>query len=151
MSSKLLAIKIRRRLVSTAIFAGQRLEHLECLHLCDEPEDVIDSVARFLARTFAKFRPGSAAIGIGPASHGQRVKTLVGLTEQMLRSEIVSIWKIDDKVLLESFALPKLKSKRQLKDIIESFWPQLEPQQLVAFEAAALGFYVETERLFSYQ
>jgi hypothetical protein len=150
MSSPLLAIKIRRRLVAAAIFAGQSLEHLECLHLCDEPENVIDSVARFLAHMLEKFRPSSAAISLGPSSHGQRVNMLMDLVERMLRSEIVSIWKIEDKMLLESFARPKLKSKRQLKDIVQSFWPQLEPQELVAFEAAALGFYVQTERLFSY-
>lgn len=151
MSSNLLALKIHRRLVAAAIFSAQDLEHIELLHLCDEPESVTESVARFLARLVERFRPTTAVIGIGPDKQGNRVKTLVELAEKMLRSEIVSIWKIKDKELLESYGLPKLKSKRELKELVSLFWPHLEERQLLAFEAAALGLHVQTERLFSYQ
>jgi hypothetical protein len=151
MSSNLLALKIRRRLVAAAVFSGPKLEHIELLHLCDEPEAVTESVARFLARLVERFRPSTAVIGISPDKQGDRVKTLVELAEKMLRSEIVSIWKVKDKELLESYALPKLKSKRELKELVRSFWPYLEERELSAFEAAALGLHVQTERLFSYQ
>lgn len=151
MSSNLLAIKIRRRLVSAAVFIGHELEHLDYLHLCDEAEAVTESVARFLARIFEKFRPSTAAIGISLENQGERVKVLTELAENMLRSEIVSIWKVEDKDLLQSYALPKLKNKGELKDIVGSFWPHLEADDLAAFEAAALGFHVQTERLLSYQ
>lgn len=150
MSSSLIATKIRRRSIAVALFSGQSLEYMDTLHLCNEPDLVTDAVARFLARLLEHFKPANAAIGISRAKQGERVKSLLELTEKMLASEGIPIWRVEDRALLESYAIPKLKNRNQLRPIVSSFWPHLGPRQLSAFEAAALGFHVQVERLLSH-
>jgi hypothetical protein len=150
MSSKLIAIKIHRRVVASAVFSGRTLEHLDTLHLCNEPDAVTDTVARFFAWSVENFKPEAAAIGFSRAAQGERVKTLLEMAEGMFAASGMPLWKIDDKTLLESFAVPKLKNKDQLKPIVRSLWPHLGNHQLPAFEAAALGLHVQVERLLSH-
>lgn len=150
MTSKLLAIRIRRRSVAIAVFTGQHLEHIEMLHLCNESEIVTDTVARFLARILENFKPEDAVLGISRVPQGQRVQTLIQLTENMLTVEGIPIWRVEDRELLESYALPKLKNKDQLRSIILSFWPHLGNRQAAAFEAAALGLHAQVDRLLSH-
>lgn len=150
MTSKLLAIQVRRRFVGAAVFSGRHLEYLEVLHLCNEPEIVTDSVARFLARILENFKPGDVALGTSRAAQGERVKTLTQLAENMVTVEGIPVWRVDDKTVLESYAVPKLRNKEQLRAVVQSFWPHIGHRQISAFEAAALGFHVQVERLLSH-
>lgn len=147
MSSKLLAIKVRRRSVAVAVFSDRSLEHISALQLCNEPEIVTDTVARFIATILENFRPDSAAIGMRRTKHGNRVSALIETTETMLRSGGIPFWEIEDQHLLESYAVPKLKNQKQLRAIVGSFWPHVSERQLTGYEAAALGLYVQVERL----
>ena len=150
MTSKLLAIRIRRRSVAAAVFSGRHLEYMDMLHLCNEPEIVTDAVARFLARILENFKPGDVVLGTSRAAQGERVKSLTQLTEKMLTVEGIPIWRVGDKTLLESYAIPKLRNKDQLRPIVRSFWPHLSHRQTSAFEAVALGFYLQVERMLAH-
>ncbi len=147
MSSRLIALKVRRRSVATAVFSGKNLDYAVMLHLSDKPEIVTDTVARFLSRTLEDFKPASAAIGIGQTKPGERVTDLHALVKTMLAAEGIPITEVEDKKLLESYAVPKLKNKDALQPIVASFWPHLGPRQLSAFEAVALGFHMQAEHL----
>jgi hypothetical protein len=120
------------------------------LHLCNEPEVVTDAVARFLARVLENFNPADVVLGTSRAPQGERVKTLTQLAENMLTVEGIPIWRVKDKTLLESYAMPKLKNKDELRSIVLSFWPHLGHRQASAFEAAALGLYARVHRLLSH-
>ena len=150
MSSKLLALKIRRRQVSAAVFSGRHPQFLETLQLCNEPDEATDAVARFLAWVLENFKPDTAAIGTSQARQGERVRKLNEIVENMFLSEGIPVWKIEDKELLNAYAFPKLKNKKQLRPIVSSFWPEFEQRKFAAFEAAALGLYVQVERLLSH-
>ena len=150
MTSKLIAIRIRRRSVAAAVFTGRQLEYLEMLHLCNEPEIVTDSVRRFLARIIENFKPADAALGCSRAPQGERVKVLTRMTEKTLSAAGIPVWNVDDKKVLETFAIPKLRNKQQLRPIVQSFWPHLGNRQLAAYEAAALGLHLQVDRLLSY-
>jgi len=150
MPSKLIAIKIRRRLVAVAIFSGRTLEHIEALQLCNDPKEVIDAVARFLAILLERFHPDSAVIGASHARVGQRVITLTETAETMLRAAAIPLWKIEDQVVLKTYAVPGLKSRHELRAIVRSFWPHLADRQLSGYEAAALGFHAQIERLLAH-
>ncbi|HET9283726.1 MAG TPA: hypothetical protein VFR24_17365 [Candidatus Angelobacter sp.] len=150
MHSKLIALKIRRRVVAAAVFSGRTLEHIEALQLCNEPEAVNDAVARFLANLLERFHPDSAAIGISRGRIGQRVVTLTETAEAMLRADAIPFWRIEDRVVLETYAVPGLNGRLYLRPIVRSFWPHLAEKQLTGYEAAALGLHVQVERLLSH-
>jgi hypothetical protein len=149
MPSKLIALKIRRRVVAAAVFSGRTLEHIEALQLCNEPEAVKDALGRFLASLLETFQPDSAAIGISWGRVGQRVTALTEIAEAMLRGAGIPFWKIEDRAVLETHAVPGLKGRLYLRPIIKSFWPHLTEKQLSGYEAAALGLHVQVERLLS--
>jgi hypothetical protein len=150
MTSKLLAIRIRRRSIAAAVLSGRHLEYLDILHLCNKAEIATDAVARFLAKIIENFKPADGVLGTSRAAQGKRVEALTKLTENMLTVEGIPIWRVDDKTLLESYAVPRLRNKQQLLPIVESFWPHLGNRQRAAFEAAALGLYLQVERLLSH-
>src|SRR5438045_909273 len=104
MQSKLLSIKIRRRSVAVAFFSGRALEHMDTLQLCNEPEAVTDTVARFIATLLDIFHPDSAAIGVSRGRLGERVKTLAETAETMLRAAGIPFWRIEDRMVLEAYA-----------------------------------------------
>lgn len=149
-SSKLIAIKVRRRVVAAAVFSARTLEHIDALQLCDEPEAVRDAVARFLASLLERFRPDSATIGLSRGRIGQRVKLLSETIETILRSAGIPLWIIEDREVLKTYSVPGLKGRHQLRAIIRSFWPHLAERQLSGYEAAALGLYFQVERLLSH-
>lgn len=148
--SKLLAIRIRRRSIAAAIFSGRQLEYLDILHLCNEPAVVTDSVTRFLMGIIDNFKPMDAALGTSRAQQGRRVEEMTQLAQNILTGNGIPFWGIEDKALLESFAVPKLKNKESLRPIVMAFWPHLSYKQAAAFEAAALGLHVQTERVLSH-
>ncbi len=115
MSSRLIALKVRRRSVACAVFSGKNLDYAVMLHLSDDPEAATGAVARFLARTLEDFKPTSAALGIGQTSPGERAASLYALVETMLAAKGIPITKVEDKKLLESYAVPKLKNKEALR------------------------------------
>lgn len=147
--TRLLAIRIRRRSVAAAVFVGRQLEYIDIVHLCNQPEIVADSIRRFFARIIQNFKPGDAALCTNRASQGQRVKAIKEITCEILSSSGIPIFNVEDKCLLESYAIPKLHSKEQLRPIVQSFWPHISPRQLAGFEAAALGLHVQVDRLLS--
>lgn len=149
MNLRVIALKVRRRSIAAAVFSGRTLEYTESLQLCDEPDGAAETTARFLASLLERFEPDAAAIGIGTARQGSRVKSLIEIAERMLLADGIPFESVKDKALLERYAIPKLKNTRQLRPIMQAFWPQLEQRQLTAYEAMALGFYVQIERLLS--
>lgn len=150
MHSKLIALKIRRRVITAAVFSGRSLEHIEALQLCNDPQEVSDAAARFIASLVERFRPDSAAIGLSRGRVGQRVTTLIETAEAMFRGAGIPFWRIENQPVLESYAVPGLKSRQQLRPIVRSFWPHLAERQLTGYEAAALGLHVQVERLLSH-
>lgn len=150
MSSKLIALKIRRRVITAAVLSNRTLEHIEALQLCNEPKAVTDAVARFLASLLEKFHPDSAVIGMSRGRVGQRVMTLTETAEAMLRVAGIPFWRIEDRAVLDSYAVPRLKGRSYLRPIVRSFWPHLAERQLTGYEAAALGLHVQVERVLSH-
>jgi hypothetical protein len=67
-----------------------------------------------------------------------------------LRQFILPIWEIPRTALLEAYGHPPLKSRRELRQIATTIWPVLAGTHAKVFiqDAAVLGLYVQTERLF---
>jgi hypothetical protein len=68
-----------------------------------------------------------------------------------LRPKGIGILEIPKSDLLEAFAYPALDSRKELRKVISDIFPVLdqEPGQPWTADAAALGLYVQTERLFN--
>ena len=143
------AIAIRRRSAAIALFHQTHLEDVLERQFPTESTKAEASLASFIYRTLNEFPIEQASLedASGPS---ERVVRFYGQAEGLLRNEAVPIEKIDEQELYESFAVPPLKRRDQLRNIIRTILPALDSPEvgLAALDAAALGLYCEIERLF---
>jgi hypothetical protein len=149
--NRLVAIRVDRRSVTVAIFAGDHLEYAQTRQLSSAPEKALSSAVGFVSRILGKFSCPSAAIEVASTRHEiQRVLLQRAIT-RYLSEQATSIWEVSRTELLQAFGHPMLRCRQELREIISGVYPVLEeePGRPWTQDAAALGLYVQTERLFS--
>jgi hypothetical protein len=151
MQSKLAAFKVDRRSITVAVFRGQTLDYIDVQHLSNVPKVAVEAVERFIGWVVENFHPEMAALSVGDEEGDQRLRaqTLTESAEKYLLKQGVPIWKIDDSQLLESYAVPHVANKHELRQIAHSMWPYIGSQHQPALDAALVGLFVQTERLLS--
>jgi hypothetical protein len=98
-----------------------------------------------------KFQFGSAALEIIPNGHEIQRTRLHQTVLEALRPKAIGILEISREDLFQAFSYPPLHSRQELREIASDIYPVLnqEPGQPWTHDAAALGLYVQTERLFN--
>jgi hypothetical protein len=148
---RLLAIRIERRAVAIAIFSGDHLKHADARQLSSAADKALDSAASFVTRFIEKFRFESAAVEIIPSGYQLQRTVLHRAVLEVLSHQAIGIREVSTKELLQAFAHPKLRSRMELRKIISDIYPVLDQSfgKPWTHDAAALGLYVQTERLFN--
>jgi len=147
-SGKLLALKIERRTVSAAGFCGTRLEFTDSRELSSVASKAIASSSGFLDWVCQVF--DSDSVALEPEITGEiRRAALHKAIVAIIRERGFSIRETPKAELIASFAVPAPRTRRELREIVCSIWPILDPDRFGILDAAALGLYVQTERLFS--
>jgi hypothetical protein len=73
------------------------------------------------------------------------------VTTQALAERAMSVTETPKKDLFLAFSHPPLRSRTELRQVMSTIWPVLDHDSGRPFtqDAAALGLYVQTERLFN--
>lgn len=152
MKSKIAAFKISRRSISAAVFTGQTLDYVDTQHFSNAPEAAADAVERFLSWIIENFHPELAALATDEEEWDQqsRAQDLTKAAKKHLLRRGIPVWEIADSRLLQSYAIPALTSKKELRQIARSMWPYLGIQNLPALDAALAGLYIQTERILAH-
>lgn len=151
MSSSLAAFKIERRRISVAVFVDERLDYAGSHHLPSLHAKALGSASRYVDWIIRSFRiEGVALEKSRPDPKTWKRKFTVEIISQ-LRAGGIPIFEIDKNLLLASFAHPPLRYRTQLRKVVSSIWPILRTrnQDIACLDAAALGLYVQIERMFS--
>jgi hypothetical protein len=149
---KLVAIRIDRRAIAVAILNGDHLHHTDGLQLSSSPEKALASTVSFITRrVMEKFDFESAAFEIIPNGHEVQRLILHQATIQALGAKAIRILEASKADLFQAFGTPPLHSRKELREIMSQIYPALdsEPGGPWIHDAAALGLYVQTERLFN--
>ena len=151
MQSKLAAFKVSGRSITVAVFSGQTLDYIDVQHLSNVPKVASEAVERFAGWIIENFHPEMAALSVDEEEKDQqpRAQMLTESVEKYLLKAGVPIWKVNDSQLLESYAVPRVPSKHELRQIARSLWPYVGNQHLPALDAALVGLFVQTERILS--
>lgn len=149
MQPKLAAFKIFRRLAVLAIFTGQVLDFVEVHHLSNVPKVATETLDRFVGWATENFHIETAVLAADEDEHNPRIESLTMTAERKLLERGVPVWKVSESQLLESFGIPPLKQKSELRQVAQSLWPYVASQHLPALDAALIGLYVQVERLLS--
>jgi hypothetical protein len=147
--SRLLAVKIERRAIAAALFSGFHLEGRQVLQLSSVLSRAESSVAGLLRRLLRENDCQSAAVET-IAGNGRRSALRAVIIEQCRDSE-TSVWDISPKLAFSCISLPAPKNRAAMRAQMQRIWPlgTLGPSQLSVLDAAALGLYIQVERLFS--
>jgi hypothetical protein len=149
-SVKLLSLRIERRTIAAVVYHGDRIEYAEARHLSSVREKAMASAAGFVNWLTASLPVESAAVETVPDKEDIFRRQLKEVIVPLLRAEMLPLWEIDKRQLFEAFGYPALRSRRELREAICSIWPVLEGSKgkTLIQDAAALGLFVQTERLF---
>jgi hypothetical protein len=149
---RLAAIRIDRRVVAVAILNGDHLQHTDVRQLASSPEKALDSAVSFITRqVLDRFDFESAALEIIPNGHEVQRSILNQATLRALGAKAIGILETSKVDLFQAFGNPPLHSRKELRGIMSRIYPVLdqEPGGPWIHDAAALGLYVQTERLFN--
>jgi hypothetical protein len=148
--STLAAVSIQRRAAAIAIF---RKSHLEEVFTRQFPNDLRIAENRmigFIRRVLDRSRVGLVTVETADTK-SDRIRGLWQVANEIFRAEGIPIQATASDILYNSFAVPPLRNRDQLRRIARSIWPQLDNRESgrVALDAAVLGLHTQTERLFT--
>jgi hypothetical protein len=148
---RLAAIRIERRAIAVALFAGDALDSQPLVRqLSSDGAKALGSAAMFVRRILAKRPFGTAAMEILP-SGDQRQRTLLDqvITQVLTESGDVSVWRVQKREVIAAFGHPPLRFRSQVREAVEYIFPGENGRfggHLVQ-DALALGLYCQTEFL----
>ncbi len=148
---RLLAIKVERRSIAVAVFIGNRLDDSQVRHLSSNADRAESSAVGFITWAVENFGIESAALERMTNGREIRRTALHRAVLAALRDNSMPVWEVGKQQLFEVFGHPPLRSRTELRQIMEAIvWPVLEGGRSSnqKLDAAALGLYVQTERLF---
>jgi hypothetical protein len=147
---KLAAIRVDRRAVAVAVFNGDHLVYARARQLSASPGKAISSAVGFIERIMRQFEVKSAVIEAIPNGHEWHRKALQGAIVRALADDEINAGEIFKAELFQAYALPPLRSRKQLKEIACKIWPILDEQSGGPWihDAAMLGLYVQIETAF---
>jgi hypothetical protein len=134
---------LERRSLTIALFNGPRLAFTQTRAVAANAQVAERSAAAFVKQAFAD-RPGaSLAVETREDTDTQRDR-LVGVVMTVAREEGVPVWEVSSADLLQAFAFPPCKSRKDCRAIVTALWPQLMPKDLrpAQADAVAIGTFV---------
>ena len=149
-SVNLLAVRVERRSIAAAVFCGDHLEYTQMRHLSSTKEKALSSAVGFVDWLLESFAIESVALEALASVEEIQRRILTDVITETLRDRMLPIWQISKAQLFEACGHPALKSRKEVRQVIVAIWPVLAGTNGQTFirDAAALGLYVQTERLF---
>lgn len=146
---RLAAIKVSRRTVAIAIFKGQSLHYGEIHHLSSRPEIAIASAVSYLTWTLSQFHIQVVALEESVNSEEVRATEVLGALVEELRRMTLPYRRVSKQTVFDSFAIEPLTSRKELREVVTTFWPQLGTSDFdpSILDAAAVGLYAQIEYL----
>ena len=151
MNTRLAGIRVSRRTVAIAIFKGQTLHYAEIRHLSSQPEMAVASAVSYLIWTLSQFHIQVAALEEAVTSEEARATEILGALVEELQRQTLPYRLVSKQTVFESFAIAPLTSRKELREAVTSFWPQLGTRDFdpSILDAAAVGLYAQVEYLLS--
>ena len=150
-AESLAGIRVERRAIAVAVFSGDHLRYADARQLSSCPAKAADSAVSFVARFQERFRFASAALESIPKGRGMRRSEIGGAVIAALQRQGIAVAGVGEAELLTAFGHPPLRFRRDLRKVVSRIYPVLDEALGAPWthDAAALGLYVQTERLFN--
>ena len=147
----LAALSFERRTVALAVFTNSHLENVLIRHLPEEMTKAMQSLTAFLNITIDLQHIQFMVLPLPTTGISKRAEMLNRTAVQTLRIAGIPLIQVSEQQLLESYGLPSLESREQLRRSARTIWPSLNNVKAThgSLDAALLGLHVQIERLLS--
>jgi len=149
MNSRLLAIKMTGRTATAAVYFGCELHYTEIRQLASDLAQAKNSLVAFASSLIEHFHIDSA---VSPESATDtRARALTTAVLDLLREMAIPHWSIELAELFSAYGEAPLRSTRELREVVRGYWPHIidEKDDGTYLDAAALGLYLQTDRMLS--
>jgi hypothetical protein len=149
--SRLAAVRLTRKAVSIAIFNQTHLEYAHVRHLPTATAKACETLQSFLTWMSAQFELELIAVEQAERPDQRRIQELILTLEEHASEAAVPVWRASKLQVIGSYAEPAPGTRIELREIAARIWPMLSSKDNhpLDLESAALGLYVQVERLLS--
>jgi len=138
---------VARRMIAASVLDRRQLAYAEVHHLPLRLSRACESLSYFVHWILGQLEVPIAVI-VENDDFGDATQELRNELLAVLAKECVPVWRVQEQDLLNAYAIPACKTRRELEQIALSFWPFLEgSRQMVATLPALAGLYVHVEKL----
>lgn len=150
MKAHSMALAITEHESAYVVFEGQKLISWEVCPFTSGTGSALKHITAQIVRCSAEFKISSAVLEES-ALERTALPKLYAAAKQALVGLALPIFEIRTEDIFSSFGIPPPKTRDELRMMVSSIFPQVPGGHLmqVAFDAAALGLYFETNRLLS--
>jgi hypothetical protein len=145
------ALSLQRRSAAIAIFRKTQLEDIITRQFPNDVSKAESAVVAFVRRVLERTTLDLVAVE-SVDTKSDRITKLWRGAREVIQIEGMLVQEVRTESLYQSFAIPPLRNRDQLRKIVQSIWPQLEDTRESdhpALDAVALGLFLQTERLFA--
>jgi len=144
---RLMAVRIERRVIGIAVFAGTHLEGFRVRHLASDKLASESATAAFIRSAF--YENDCRTIAIESVAGEIRRSELHRVVIETCRAAGISIWELSGKLAMDALSHPSPKNRQQVRRQMLNMWPlpDLKHSEECVLDAFALGLYLQTERL----
>jgi hypothetical protein len=143
----LLSFKMTARSLTVAVLSERELIYIEVRKLAPNMAQARNSITALLRSLAAHFYIDSAAI---MESEGEtRAKRLSAHLLNELHALQLPHWPVKESTILSAYAEEPLSRTSALREAVANYWPHIidDKSDKTCLDAAALGLYIQTERL----
>jgi len=149
---RLAAIRLERRGMAVAIFAGFHLEYPPLVRqLPSDINKAQNSAAGFISSVIQRCPFATAALEMLPGSSEVQRQNLLKVVQDVLSGQDVGVWQVEKRDILTAYGYPPPTSRGQVQKTVEAIWPDMNGSfgAPLIRDALALGLYCQTEYLFN--
>lgn len=148
MGQRLATFKVTGSAVALALFADRELEYVELRHLMVDVGRATNTLRSFLGWTLEILKPNDAVVSAAKG-RDQKADRYMSFIREFLNNCGLPVREVSVDDLLNNYAIPPVRTKAQLAKVALGIWPHLRGRglQYPMLEAAAMGLYVQTDRV----
>lgn len=147
MTSPILTLRISRRAIGVVALSDESLTLADGRHLSSRSDRTVIAATRYIAKLIDLTQPRCLAVDAPARVEGRTTDRILSSLEALAGARGISVIIIAKPELLTAFGITSLRNRRELRDVVRPFWPELanvtgrvEPYVV---DAAAAALYAE--------
>ena len=147
MTPTLLVLRISRRAIGATALSDAGFTLADGRHLSSRPDRTVVAAANYVVKLVDLTHPTCVVVDAPPRVEGRTTARIVGGVEALAHARGIQLLPVTKPDILATYARRGLRNRRELRDLIRQFWPELariagrvEPYVI---DAAAAALYAE--------